>query len=253
MNRIKNKAKTMSMRSIRTHDINVDQFHLETRASSLDNRVVEGYAVIWDSKNSHGEIFQRGAFQKAINDRGPKSNSNFTIKFRHEHRETVALLDELYEDETGLYFRTKALDAGDLEDEILKKLKSGVFNNFSIGFRYVRGKYQWSDDYETIFVYEANLFEISVVGVPSDEATFAIRSNEDNLSALFDDTEKFIINLPKHLQLNARHMFAIYQTLITEEQINPEEKSLNQRDQQPDERSLSNNLDFDYIVKNLNL
>lgn len=253
MSKLKDKAQQLALRAIRTHDIKADRVELENRASNLDKRIIEGYAVIWGSKNGYNEIFVRGAFAKAINERGPNSAGNFKIKFRHEHRETVALFDELIEDEIGLYFRTKPLDAGELEDEILKKLKSGVFNNFSIGFRYVRGKHIWDSDNETLNVLEANLYEISVVGLPSDEATFAIRSKSENFETLINDTEKFILNLPKHMELQARYIFAIYQSLMDNEQVNQAERSLNTRNEQADEKKSQTNLDLEFIAKNLNL
>lgn len=238
-------------RSIRIHDESADSHVIETRASNLDKRIVEGYGVIWDSKNLHSEEFHRGAFLKSISDFGPESNAKFKIKFCHEHREVVVLFDELREDEIGLYFRTKPLDAGDLEDEILKKLKSAVFNNFSIGFRYVPGKYSWDDVNNTLHVYEVRLLEISVVGIPSDDKTFAIRSSADQMENLSKEVEKFILSLPKQMEVEARHLFAIYQSLTENEPILPESRSLEK--QKPAEGSAEILLDLDYIVKNLKL
>lgn len=244
--------KNFKKKSIQTHDITADhQSLIETRSALLDKRIIEGYAVIWGSKNSWGEIFQRGAFAQSINARGPESTSRFTIKFRHEHNETIGLMAELREDEIGLYFRTHPLDEGALEDEVLKKLKSGVFNNFSIGFGYVRGKMSYDEETDTLYVFEANLWEISVVGLPSDERTFLIRSNADHQEKLSDDTENFIISLPKDKQLQARHLFAIYQTLIENEQQDPKEIALRNKNEQRDEDFEVRSLDFNYISENL--
>lgn len=240
-----------SDKSIRIQDVKSEHPALiETRSVNLDKRIVEGYAVVWDSKNDYQEVFHRGSFAKSIQDKGPDSTSKFTIKFRHEHNETIGLMAELIEDEIGLYFRTYPLDKGDLEDEVLRKLKSGVFNNFSIGFRYARGKYTWDEETETLYVFEANLFEISVVGIPSDQQTFLIRSNEEHQEKLSDDTESFILSLPKDKQLNARHLFAIYQTLMETEPLDPKEKALTNKNEQRDEDLENRSIDFDYIYKN---
>ena len=105
--------------------------------SALDERVVEGYGVLWGQKNSHGEKFVKGAFAKSIDELGPKSNSNYKIKFRDRHGKTCSLFEEIYEDEIGLFFRTKPLDDVSWANDVLTQLRSGSLNNFSIGFNHV--------------------------------------------------------------------------------------------------------------------
>jgi uncharacterized protein len=185
---------------------------LESRSALLDERIVEGYGCIWGVKNSHGEIFLRGAFSKSIQEMGPGATSSYHIKFRDEHGRACALFDVLIEDEIGLYFKTKPLDAVQWADDLLVQLRSGTINNFSNGFRYIWDKIEYDTEQDALVIIEARLFEISAVAIPSDLATYACRSADD-FENLLDETEKFIITLPRAIQLEARKIFARYTSL----------------------------------------
>jgi uncharacterized protein len=182
---------------------------LEQRSTLLNDRIVEGYGCIWGVRNEHGEMFTRGCFAKTISEYGPGSNSSYQIKFRDEHGRACALFETLIEDEIGLYFRTKPLDAVQWCDDLLVQLRSGTINNFSNGFKYIWDRVQWDDNNDCLVILEARLFEISAVAIPSDMATFTMRSAEE-IEYLQDDTEDFIQSLPKSKQLEARKIFARY-------------------------------------------
>lgn len=241
-------ARKAAAKAYETQNVSADHPSLlETRSALLDKRVVEGYAVIWGSKNLHDEVFHRGAFSKAINDMGVESSSEFKIKFAMEHGEVICLFAELKEDDIGLYFRTVPLPMGETEDKILRKLKDKTYNNFSIGFRYVWDKMSYDEVARTINIYEAFLMEISVVGLPSDLNSYAIRSVEQ-MANLYDDTEDFILSLPRKFQNEARSMFSIYKALFIDKQPELENRSaLDKNNEQPEEKEI----DFAYICERL--
>ena len=91
-------------RSISFNDIP----NFEIRESLIDQRIIEGYAVIWGSVNSHREKFTRGAFAKSIRELGPSSNSNFKIKFRDEHGRACSLF--LLHQQNQTYLESKVTD-----------------------------------------------------------------------------------------------------------------------------------------------
>lgn len=213
----------------------------------LDQRVVEGYGVIWGQKNSYGEKFVKGSFSKSISEIGPKSNSNYKIKFRDRHGKTCSLFEEIYEDEIGLFFRTKPLDDVSWADDVLTQLKSGSLNNFSIGFMHVWDKVEWDDEDDCLVCLEAKLFEISVVDIPSDMTTYAIRSIEPEYLA--DDLEDFIVSLPKSKQLEARRLFSICMTLQQQEPINENRNHSNDRSRQ--DKKKKSKIDLSYVLNNL--
>lgn len=215
--------------------------------SVLDERVVEGYAVIWGQVNSHGEKFVKGAFSKAINDIGPKSNSNYKIKFRDRHGKTCSLFEELIEDEIGLFFRTMPLDNVSWADDVLTQLRSGSLNNFSIGFNHVWDKVEWDDDNDCLVCLEARLFEISVVDIPSDMETYAVRAIEEEY--LTEDIEDFIVSLPKSKQLEARKLFSLCMTLPKAEQVDNARNHSTETSSQ--NKKKKRKIDLSYISNNL--
>jgi HK97 family phage prohead protease len=212
--------------------------------SLLDERKVRGYSSTWPSKNDYGEMFTRGAWKRSIDSRGPQSKANQQIKFLRQHNQgdALALFEDLHEDEVGLYFETKALDEVDSADRVLIQLRSGTLNNFSNGFNPVWSTVEYDEKTDTMLIREANLFEISVVGLASDPSTFALRSQKEFDDAeieLTDDIDYFIKSLRKDVQLEARNLFARQKVLFeNSSQIAPVKK---------DSRK---SIDYNYLLKN---
>lgn len=216
----------------------------------LDERVVRGYSSLWESKNDYGERFMPGAWKRSIDLRGPKSNSNQPIKFFRQHNQgdVLSTLDDLSEDDEGLYFRTKPLDPVDSADRVLIQLRSGSLNNYSNGFNPVWDKAEYDDETDTIWYKEANLHEISVVGLAADPMTYTMRSKAELDEAeieLSDEIEYFIKTVPKGMQLEARNLFARQKSLF-------EANSQNALGDSKDSMKAKAKLDINYLIQNLN-
>lgn len=192
----------------------------------LDQRIVRGYSSLWTSRNDYGEMFIKGSYAKTITERGPGANVNQPIKFLRQHNQgdPLSLFESIEEDDIGLKFRTKALDPVDSADRVLIQLRSGTLNNYSNGFLPVWSKAEYEESTDTIIYREVNLYEISVVGLASDENTYTIRSLKDfteeelNLS---DDIEYFIRTLPRKDQVEARFLFARQKSLFEAKPVEP--------------------------------
>lgn len=191
---------------------------VKKRSSLLDERVVEGYALIWGSVNSHGESFVKGCCTKSIKEMGPGSNSSYEIKFRDEHGRVCALFEILKEDDIGLYFKTVPLDDVSWADNMLVQLRSGSINNFSIGFNHVWDKVEYDDAADCLICLEIKFLELSAVAIPSDMATYAIRSLEQQ-DEVQEDVNEFIYLLPKAKQLEAKKLFTRCFSLVETEQL----------------------------------
>lgn len=215
--------------------------NLKDRESLLDKRIVSGYGCIWGSRNDYGEIPIKGCCAKSISDLGPSSSSAYKIKFRDRHGNSCALMAKLQEDEIGLYFETEPLDEVQWCDDVLTQLRSGTLNNFSIGFKYLWDKIEYDEENDALVLLEIRLFEISVVDIPSDMETYAIRSAEEK-ELIIDETEEFIITLPKERQLQARKIFARYKSL---NEIEPPEAL-----DKP--KPIKEGIDYSYLSQNLN-
>lgn len=180
---------------------------LSERSTLLDKGVISGYGVVWSSVNDFGERFVKGAFSKSIQDYGPGSRSNYSIKYRDRHGKTCALMANLTEDDTGLYFETKPMDNVQWAKDMLTQVRSGSINNFSIGFKHCWDKIEYDSDNDIMINLEARLFEISGVDIPSDMETYAMRSTEE-IEFLQEEVDDFITTLPRSIQLEARKIFA---------------------------------------------
>lgn len=240
---IKQRAAPINYSSVSVNEMG----ELKERENLLDKRIVEGYAVIWGKRNDYGEKVMKGAYSKSINERGPGTNSNYEIKFLYQHSQgdPLGLFDELREDDIGLYFRTKPLDDVPSADRSIKQLRSRTLNNFSIGFDYIWDQVEYDEPSDSLIIKEAKLFEISVVSIPADMNTYAIRSKE-NIELLHDDTEDFIMSLPRSKQMEARQIFARHKTLL----IQPDEQRNIPLEQKPDETRVL--IDYNYLINNLN-
>lgn len=219
---------------------------LDNRASLLDERIVEGYGCVWGSRNMHGEKFVRGAFAKSIKENGPGSDAAYQIKFRDEHGRACALFDEIREDETGLYFRTKPLDNVSWCDDLLTQLRSGTINNFSNGFKTIWDKVEYEEETDSLIMMEARLFEISAVAIPSDLATFALRTAEEP-EYLEDDTEDFIKSLPRSKQLECRKIIARHQALAAQKEP-PARKPALEETPEPQKKG---GIDYTFLLNNI--
>lgn len=240
---LKNNAAAINYRYVGA----TQSIEISKRESLLDKRIVEGYGIIWGSKNNHNERFHKGAFERSIRENGPNSGAAFQLKFRNRHGQAVALFEELKEDNTGLYFKTKPLDDISLADDILVQLRSGTLNNFSAGFNYIfePNAMKWNESEKLIDIYNARLFEISVEDIPSDMETYVIRSAEEN-DDLFDETEDFIKMLPRKFQLEARRIFARHKSHEDLESLDEKLKAL-----QVEKPMEKRGIDYSYLIKNL--
>lgn len=210
----------------------------------IDTRVVKGYGVMHSSRNSHGEMFLKGSFDKSINDNGPKSNAAYQLKFRDRHGKAMALFNDIGHDDEGLAFETKPLDRVAGSDDLLTQLDSGTINNFSIGFRHVWDKTEYDESTDTIICMEANLLEISAVDIPSDKGTYAKRGIEE-MEYLSEDIEEFIFTLPKSKQLDARIIFSRCMSLENQEPLEEIREALKKK------KPTDTEWDFDYLISKL--
>lgn len=214
--------------------------------SKLDQRIVCGYLVVWGHKNMHDEKCIKGSCAKSIRTRGPGSEAKYQITFLWQHRQDdpLAVFAVLEEDDYGLYFETKPLDDVPSADRALKQIRSGTLNQFSMGFDYVWDKIEYDEVDDSLVLLEIELFEGSVVTIGSDNETFACR-NVEQINNLYDETEDFILLLPKKDRATARQLFTRHKALID---TAPFEQSNTTGE---DENKPPSGLNIDWLIKNL--
>lgn len=248
MNKLEQKIQELKLRAqpINYSNVSVNERGLITGPSLLDQRIIEGYLIVWGQVNMFDEMVIKGACAKSIADRGPKSNAQYKITFlwMHHMDDPLSLFAELIEDDFGLRFKTKPLDDVPNADRALKQIRSGTLNQFSVGFDYVWDKVEYDEKNDCLVLLEIDLFEGSIVTIGADCETFAIRSKEDILN-LHDDTDEFIKTLPRKLQFEARQLFARHKSLMDLEPLEQRKKALNEHE------PTKNGIDYNYLLTNL--
>ena len=150
--------------------------HLETiKIKSIsDEGQIEGYASVFNVRDSAGDIVLKNAFAKSIEDfhqgKIPK------LLWQHNTSSPIGVIDEMFEDDHGLFIKGHLLTDIPKVKEIYLLLKNKALDGFSIGYRirdhYLKNNSQYLTDIE--------LLEISVVTFPACESATVekIKMNE---------------------------------------------------------------------------
>jgi HK97 family phage prohead protease len=96
--------------------------------------IVIGYFSSFGNKDSDGDIIVKGAYAKTIQERGPKSaKPRIKHLLDHSRYNTVAVIQDLQEDEKGLRYESKAGRHISGQDWI-KMCEDGIVTEHSVGF-----------------------------------------------------------------------------------------------------------------------
>ena len=116
----------------------------------LTKRIVTGFYNTYNYYDGDGDVLLMGCAKKSIAERGPESNATAKIKHALFHDLTrlpgkIQVLDERTIDLngmkiSGIYFETK-MDASTEGNDTLIKYQEEVYDNHSIGFRYMDLEY----------------------------------------------------------------------------------------------------------------
>lgn len=173
---------------------------------------------MWGVKNSWGEKFNRGAFNKSIQENGPQSTAKYKQKMNayHNREKGLGVFEVLEDRAEGLYFRLPPLDMSiSYMPDVMKQVRSGYLNNFSVEFLPIweEGKVYFDPVDETIVYNEAKLYGAGLVPQPADMETYLERSVEA-IEILDFEIEDFIKEIPRKFELQARQLFARQKSLI---------------------------------------
>ena len=147
---------------------------------------ISGYASVFGVMDSHGTVFDKGAFKKTIKDRG----GEIPMVWMHESWTPIGLAT-LSEDEKGLRF----IGQLDLDvqrgAEVYSGIKKGYIKQMSHSFKEVKSKSVKNEDGEVLHYKEVKLFEISPVttNFPSNSEAMIteVRMKEEPQMVIPDD------------------------------------------------------------------
>lgn len=142
---------------------------------------VSGYAVKWDSINYYGEKFVKGAFADVCAQfaAGQKPvHAYYNHGWRHWFVDAALAMRvgkwlELAEDDTGLYVKLELTPGLPIADAVAAMVQHGTVDGFSIAF-YEPQSQNVIDKGAYVEIVKADIYEISVVDEPADDAARVI-------------------------------------------------------------------------------
>ena len=137
-------------------------FSLAVKSLGDDGRFA-GYASVFGVLDNHRDVVMPGAFKL-----DEVRKKQVKLLWQHRLDEPIGVIEELFEDENGLYVEGRLLLEGERGREAYSMLKEGAIKGLSIGYRPVR-------DYVDVdtgirHLEEVELWEVSLVTFPANEA-----------------------------------------------------------------------------------
>jgi len=132
--------------------------------------IITGYAASFDTLDSDGDVFTKGAFKKSISE----NSHRIMHLLQHDILKPIGRPTSLIEDNTGLLFEEKLtpkqLEVGYIRDT-LKLYEAGVYNEHSVGFITMQDHRGQKDSQNVNYITEAKLMEYSTVTFGANENT----------------------------------------------------------------------------------
>lgn len=118
------------------------------------NKIVTGYLAHFGNKDSHGDVIERGAFAKTINDR----KEDIFFLNQHNWAQPHGKFSVLKEDSKGLYFESEPLIDTTYSSDLIKLYAAKIVKEHSIGYstiKAIQGE-DWARTLKEVKLYEGS-------------------------------------------------------------------------------------------------
>lgn len=115
---------------------NTKKTNFEFSVKDVDTKqgIVTGYFSAWNL-DSDGDMIEKGAFSKTINERGPQSTKpRIQHLYNHDPYKPIGRINKLIEDDKGLYFESQ-MSKSQMGQDVLKLYDEKIITEHSIGFQ----------------------------------------------------------------------------------------------------------------------
>lgn len=128
------------------------------------------YGSVFDVKDSYGDIVVRGAFERSL--AAWKEKARFpAMLWQHKADEPIGAYTRMEEDDRGLYVEGKLLvNADPLAKRAHAHMMAGSISGLSIGYSLSDDGWTWDKDKRAYILKEINLWEVSLVTFPANDA-----------------------------------------------------------------------------------
>lgn len=149
--------------------------------------IVKGYGSIFGNVDSDGDIINKGAYRKTIQENG----SRVKYLYQHDMDKPIGKMVHLEEDEKGLVFEAQVPKTR-LGMDVIELMKAGVITENSVGILPIQKS--MSGQYREIN--EVKLFEVSAVTLAANDQAMIVdvKGNNDpeKIFKRFDNMAKLI-------------------------------------------------------------
>jgi HK97 family phage prohead protease len=158
----------------------------EIKESSEKELIIEGHGAVKNNIDSYKDVIVDGAFTKTIKEQGDR----IAFCLQHDIRNPIGKIQEIKEDEKGLFLRVKISDA---EGGIKTKVKEGILKEMSIGYSVIEAEKGEQDGKEVLFLKQIKLYEVSLVTLAANPLAIIEgmkadgQSNKDVIESEFDN------------------------------------------------------------------
>ena len=139
-----------------------------------ETNVFEGYASVFNNKDSHDDVIEKGAFTKTIQERGHKVK----VLWQHDMWTPIGKAIEMKEDNYGLFVKAQISDT-DEGRRAMTLIKDGVIDELSIGYSVVKDEIDRDTGIRKLK--ELKLFEFSPVTFAANEQAVITGAKENDL------------------------------------------------------------------------
>lgn len=159
--------------------------------ANLKQGLVSGYFAIFGNKDLDGDILEKGAFAKTIQERGPNGKGLIKFLLDHDRTKAVAKITSLEEDSKGLKYVAK-IGTHSLGQDFMKMIESELINQHSFGFVTIKEMYDAetkANRIKEVMMHEGSA--IQFLGANPETTEIDLKSERDALKYM-DLLEKFI-------------------------------------------------------------
>lgn len=174
--------------------VTVDNVRFINRDNKTGKVTASGHAVKWESINYYAEKFVKGAFTEVC---AAFANGTKQVHCYYNHGWRLWYIDaqlamrigkitKLIEDDIGLYLEIELTPNLFMANQVAAMVEHGTIDGFSIAF-YPPNDIDVEDKGTHIEIKRADLYEISIVDEPADDAARII--NDDTIGAIETDED----------------------------------------------------------------
>jgi HK97 family phage prohead protease len=137
----------------------------QTALPDTDGAFFAGYASIFNRVDRGRDIVMKGAFARSIRERGKRG---IKVLWQHDPREPVGVLEDIHEDDVGLYVKARLLTDVRRAREARALMAAAALDGLSIGYRAVVADRDEKTGMRVLR--DVDLWEVSLVTFPMQEA-----------------------------------------------------------------------------------